>query len=263
MSEPNANAAQAKSEAAQQGEAQQGSQVTGAEQQGSQGAGGEQQGGGEEQPVSKVAAAAKAVANAEADAASAAWYESLPAEAHAKLKDFASLEDALGAIEKGAKYTTAKSVKDYNIDLGPELNGQEDGGALDDFKNFCFENDISPEAAQKLVTYQMGKMSEAQKQLIEVGQAQLKKMWGNSYTTNSEKGFVALSILDRKMGGRLAPAFKQSGLVDDPIVVEALYEISTMIGEESLGAGGPGAAPQKPVSAEDAYKQLYAKKSGA
>jgi hypothetical protein len=208
-------------------------------------------------PGAAVTAAAAVAGAVEANT----WYEGLPAEKHEALKGYASLDDAMSAMDLGKTVNTAKGVEDYSIDLGEALNGKEDGGALDRYKAHCLERGISPERAQGMIDFQMGELAEAQKVAREMGDAALGKLWGNSKDANTEKAFVALAALDRKMGGRLAPAFAAAGLTDDPLMVEVMHLVSTMIGEDNLGASGPGSGDvNKPVSTEDAYSSLFNKK---
>jgi hypothetical protein len=160
--------------------------------------------------------------------------------------------------------TVQPTIEDYKIDLGKnaegvDLNTLDDGGALDRFKEFSIGNNISPEAAQKLIEHQQEEMRQATQEMIAAGEVTLKGKWGNSYEPNKATGFVALAQLDRKMGGRLSKSFSQSGAINDPVVIEALYEIGQMIGEDNLGAGGPGGAPEGEMTTEEAYKAEYAK----
>jgi hypothetical protein len=157
-------------------------------------------------------------------------------------------------------------AEDFVFDLGktPEgvdINTLDDGGALDRFREFCVENKYTPEKAADLIKYQQGELAAAQEQLVAAGTTHLKGLWGNNYETNSGKSMVALTVLDRKMGGRLAPAFNSSGLTKDPVVIEALYEIGLMIGEDNLGRVLPGGAdPNKEVTTEESYEELFEKK---
>lgn len=197
--------------------------------------------------------AAKAAAAAEA-AANKPWYGDLPAEHHEALKGFKDLGEALAAAKRGTEFAAPKDVSELKINL-PE--GAGDVEQLTPFKEFCVKEGVPAGLAQKLVDWQLGFAAEAQQAYIAQGETELKKLWpGEKFDRNREQGLVALSLLDRKMGGRLTPAAKANGMVNDPVIIEALYHISTLISEDSLGGGSPGAASDKPVDPKDHFQGL-------
>lgn len=220
-------------------------------------------GGDPANPV--AAAAAKADAALQDAEGKDTWYSGLPKETHEKLKDFSSLDDALSAIEKGQKFAGVEGVESYEIDLGKDaqgnsLNGRDDGGALDRYKQFCFERGIAPEDAQALISWQQGELGASRDALRETNTKALQERWpGEKYNANREQALVAVTALDRIMEGRLVPGFKALGLHEDATAIELMYVISTLIGEKALGGGGPGSGidPNKPVSTEDAYSELF------
>jgi hypothetical protein len=193
--------------------------------------------------------------------------EGAAAEPVAPVKPAAVAEDGSIIPEVDPAAAPARTEADYVIDLGTnsdgiDMNTIEDGGAVDRYKTFCVNSDITPEQAQKLITYQQGELADAQSIMIETGTAELKKLWGGTYAANRDAGLSALAVLDRRMGGRVGPIAKQQQWANDPFITEVLHQISTMVGEDSLGAGGPGGVDDnKPVSAEEAYDALY--KEGA
>jgi len=218
---------------------------------------------GVEVTAASTAAAASQAAVKAADAVEAdtKWYADLPEEMHEKLGSFTSVEDAMDAIDKGAKYTQAKSTDDYKLDLGinaegVDMNTVEDGGVLNQYKEFCLKQGIAPEQAQEQLTWQTKRLAEARTQLIEQGTAELKDRWGSNMEPNRTKGFETLAALDRMMDGRLAPAMKANGALNDPMFIEALYVIGQSIGEDSLGRQRPGGAEPEPLSTKDAYQKL-------
>jgi len=152
------------------------------------------------------------------------------------------------------------TVEDYNLDWGADIG--TDNPVDKQYKDFCLKNKISPEQAQASLEFQKGLMEAAAKDAIESGEKELKNLWGTKYEQKRDASLTALAALDRQMGGRLAPAFKQSGAANDPVIIEALHLVSTMIGEDNLGAGGPGgASSDRPISTEEAYAQLYKQKN--
>ena len=192
------------------------------------------------------------------------WYKDLPEASHEKLKGFESLEAALSAAERGNTLTGLKA-EDYVFDFGKDAEGNDiaandQTGSIDRFRQFCLENRVDPEAAQALAVWQAGELAAGQADLIAAGESFLKTKWvGTTYDANRAKALVTLALLDRRMEGRLAPALSNSGKVNDPVVVEVLHLVSTLIGEESLGAGGPGGGndPDKPVDTKTSYQELF------
>ena len=210
-------------------------------------------------PDGMVPDAAAAAAAAVSDLAQAKWYEALPEEAREGFSEFETPEAARAALEVGKTVNTATCVEDYAaLTLGPEFEGKEDGGAIERYKAHCLKEGISPEKAQNTLDYQKGELAAAREQLLTVGNANLAKLWGGSDAANREKALVAVATIDRAMGGRFAPAMKAAGLVDDPIVVEAMHIVSTFLGEDMLGAGGPGGANDgAPETTIGAYQKLF------
>ncbi len=188
------------------------------------------------------------------------WYNGLDEKLHEPLKAFATPEDALAAIEAGGKYTTAKEVGDYTFEFN-DATVDQNAPELVHFKQFCLDNNISPEQAQKTLEYQTGIMDAAADQAKTDGEAQLRSDWGNEFDGNLTKALTALTAIDRDTGGQLAATLKATGSANNPEVVKALLWVHERIGEDNLGAGGPGGAPlNTPISTEDAYAELYGKK---
>lgn len=188
-----------------------------------------------------------------------AWYSGLPAEAHDKLKGFGTLDEALGALERSGKHTYAKTTDDF------KLNGVLDGvqltdtekATIDDFKSFCLESEITPKQAEALLKYQQDLVTKQTNQSIETGTAALKALWGKDYDKNKDRSMLAVQAIDKKMEGRLAAALTNNPIANEPAFIELMHTIGTMIGEDSLGIGSPGGSDDKPISREDAYKQMF------
>jgi hypothetical protein len=206
----------------------------------------------------EAAKAAADKANAEAQQGTP-WYQSLPKESHDKLKDFASHEDALKAIEAGKRFTTAKSVDDYKLSFSdPKVD--QSAGPIADFKKFCLESNIPPEQAQGILEFQTSLVAEAAEEAKRQGEAALRATWGDKFEPNLTKTLVALNAIDKDIGGTLATKLKAIGGANDPDVLKALLWVHEKIGEDNLGAGGPGGAPTGPISTEQAYAELFDKK---
>lgn len=212
-----------------------------------------QETGAEQNQTNPAGEVAKAAAAAEA-AANAPWYNGLPAETHEALKGFKDMGELLAAAKRGAEFAAPKSVDEVKLTLPEEAGDQ---ALLNPFKEFCVKEGLPAGVAQKLVDWQLEQSKTAQQAYFAQGETELKKLWpGEKFDRNREQALVALSLLDRKMGGRLTPAAKANGMVNDPVIIEALYNISTMISEDSLGGGSPGAAADKPVEPKDHFQSL-------
>lgn len=198
--------------------------------------------------------------NEQGAGASGEWFQSFPEAYHEKLKGFDSIETALEAMERGANYNPPKSVDDVNIQF-------PDGVDVDDkinqsFRNLCVEHGITAKAAQALSDWQLSLSAEADKAKIAAGEEVLRKEWGAKYEQNKVAALKVVSALDAKTGGRFGKAFMGStfDLANDPAAIEALYVISEMIGEDSLGSGDSGGGgAQKVLTAEDTYKGMFNK----
>jgi hypothetical protein len=185
------------------------------------------------------------------------WYQELPAEQHEKLKGFATIDEAVSAIEAGQKFTTAKAVDDYQFTFAdPQMD--QNAPAITNYKQFCLDNGIAPEQAQGILEYQTGILAQSTADAKAAGEAQLRSDWGNSFDGNLTKALTALNVIDRDTGGALAAKLKMNGGANDPDLVKALLWVHDRIGEDNLGAGGPGGTPlDQPVSTEDAYAELF------
>ena len=194
------------------------------------------------------------------------WYGSLPEASHEKLKGFASIDDALGAIEQGTKHTHAKSADDFKLD-GIFADAQLDDTAkatlketLSGFTSHCMESDITPKQAEGLIKYQQELVVKQNEAAIEAGTTALKAQWGKDYDKNKDQSLLAVQALDKKMDGRLATALNGNPIVNDPMFIELMHTIGTMIGEDSLGIGSPGGAgDDKPMSYEEGFKGMFKK----
>jgi hypothetical protein len=187
--------------------------------------------------------------------------DAFPETMREKLKDFESSEAFEQAFNDGSLSPKYK-VEDYGtlvFEEGADPSQQNNAG-LDLFKGFCVEEGIKPDSAQKLVKFQQGLLADSEKKYIETGTKELKARWGVNFQPNLQVGLRALSLLDRKMEGRFAPAISRNGKVNDPMILEAAYQLGQMIGEANLGAGGPsGADLQTTVTAEETYEEIFKK----
>lgn len=205
------------------------------------GQGGQQQDAGGQGGGEHLDAAALAAQQAVADA-NKSWYAALPESTHEALKGFETPEAAMEAAVRGKDYKPAKEVSEYTINFANQdpANAEASKEIGSKFAQFCFEKGIPPQVAQDLVTWQEDLAADANKAVVEAGTEELRKKWGPKYDQNRQGALVAITMLDKHMDGRLAPAMERLGLANDPVVVEALHLISTTISEDSLGATGAG-----------------------
>lgn len=186
------------------------------------------------------------------------WFKSLPETYHEKLKGFESVDKAIEAMERGASYEPPKSVDDVKIQY-PE-GAEVDEAASASFREFCVKNGIPAKTAQALADWQIGLNAEAQKSKIAAGEEALRSQWGANYEQNKVAALKVVSALDAKTDGRFGKAFMGStfDLANDPAAVEALYVISQMMGEDSIGAGDSGGGGgQQTLTAVDTYKGMF------
>jgi hypothetical protein len=214
--------------------------------------------GPQNQGQSPVADAAAQAAQAQAEAKESMWYSGLPETTHEKLKDFKSPDDAISAMEAGKQFVQAKSIDDYKFELGEDV---EVAPQVVGFKKFCLEEKIAPSQAQKLLGFQEKILADANEVARVEGETALRKEWGNGFDNNIKKAFSALAAIDRNLGGtQLSAELKRIGGGNNPAVIKALLFVADKIGEDSLGAGGPGGAPEKSMTTEEAYSALFGKK---
>jgi len=198
-------------------------------------------------------------ADAQKAAGDPTWMDAYPETMRDKLKDYGSSEAFEQAFNDGSLSPKYKS-EDYKALATGEGSdpSQTNNAGMESFKEFCVEESIKPDSAQKLIKFQQELLTHAEKTYIEEGTKELKARWSHNFQPNLQVGLKALTLLDRKMGGRFAPAISRDGKINDPVVLEAAYELGMMIGEANLGAGGPsGAELNKTVTAEDSYDEIF------
>ena len=84
------------------------------------------------------------------------WRAGLPEGWGEKLKDVGSAEEALKALERGLGYRPAEKVEDIALKYPDSFKGQIDQGVENGFRQFCVDNGITQDQAQKLLDWQLG-----------------------------------------------------------------------------------------------------------
>lgn len=192
--------------------------------------------------------------------AQAHWSESMPEAWREVLKGFENPEAAQKALERGAAYQPASKPEDVALTYPDGM--EPDKAQADRFRALAVETGLTPKQCQALLDWQLKESADAYAAAKASGEKALRDAWGNSYEANGMKAMQALTALDRRMNGELAPAIASIGGADNPVIIKALYTIGTLIGEDTLaGASAAASAPNKEMSTEDFYAQeVFGKK---
>lgn len=164
-------------------------------------------------------------------------------------KSFGSKEEMLSALERGKGYHPAADVKDINLTFPEGI--EVDEAAMTSYKEFCVKNGITPEQAAALSQWQVNQILQNTQKIQEDGKAALKTLWGNTYDKNVEKSLSTLATLDRRMGGRLSVELNRSGGANNPVIVEALHVIGSLISEDSLSGAAAAPGSEEPMSTKE------------
>lgn len=174
-----------------------------------------------------------------------------------KLKDVGSAEEALKALERGLGYRPAEKVEDITLKYPDSFKGQIDQGVENGFRQFCVDNGITQDQAQKLLDWQLGANKEITDKIIADGVKELRSEWGSRFDENKATALKAFTALDKRMGGRLATSIEGRGMANNPVFVRAFHEIGKLLSEDVL-SGGSGTAPSDArESAVDTYKGMF------
>ena len=188
---------------------------------------------------------------------SADWREGLPEGWGEKLKDVGSAEEALKALERGLGYRPAEKVEDIALKYPDSFKGQIDQGVENGFRQFCVDNGITQDQAQKLLDWQLGANKEITDKIIADGVKELRSEWGSRFDENKATALKAFTALDKRMGGRLATSIEGRDMANNPVFVRAFHEIGKLLSEDVL-SGGSGTAPSDArESAVDTYKGMF------
>lgn len=186
---------------------------------------------------------------------SAHWSASMPEALQELGQGFASVDEAKAALARGKDYQPAAKVDDIVITLpeGARVNQE----AQNSFKQFCVENGITAKQAQSLATWQMQVDTEATTAYRVASEQQLRTEWGMRYDENVQQALVALTRIDRKMGGTLAPELKATGMDNNPAMIRALYTIAGMMAEDTVNSTDANPASSKPEKPIDAFSGVF------
>ena len=185
------------------------------------------------------------------------WREGLPEGWGEKLKDVGSAEEALKALERGLGYRPAEKVEDIALKYPDSFKGQIDQGVENGFRQFCVDNGITQDQAQKLLDWQLGANKEITDKIIADGVNELRSEWGSRFEENKATALKAFTALDKRMGGRLATSIEGRDMANSPVFVRAFHEIGKLLSEDVL-SGGSGTAPSDAQeSAVDTYKGMF------
>lgn len=160
-----------------------------------------------------------------------------------------------GGFDLALSVSPAGSVEDIRLSFPESV--QVDQGVQQRFAELCVAEGFSPKQAQALVDWQIKADEELRSGLVQRGTEQLRQSWGARYEENRGKAMQAFSVLDRRMGGRLAQSLGGREMALSPDMVEALYVMSGMISEDAVGAGNAGAWDNRPETAEQMYAAMF------
>lgn len=169
------------------------------------------------------------------------------------LKAFDSKEDFLSRMKETEGYFPAKSAEEIQLSIPDGV--EVDESAQKAFKQFCVDNGLTPKMAQSLAEWQVTQVTANLQKKYEDGQKILRDKWGAKFDNNTNQALHVFSLLDRKMEGRLAPAFKSNGLSNDPTIIEALYTLSSLVSEDSLAGATAGSGEPKEMTTEEFLKK--------
>ena len=125
------------------------------------------------------------------------------------------------------------------------------------FRQFCVDNGITQDQAQKLLDWQLGANKEITDKIIADGVKELRSEWGSRFDENKATALKAFTALDKRMGGRLATSIEGRDMANNPVFVRAFHEIGKLLSEDVL-SGGSGTAPSDAQeSAVDTYKGMF------
>ena len=168
-----------------------------------------------------------------------------------------SAEEALKALERGLGYRPAEKVEDIALKYPDSFKGQIDQGVENGFRQFCVDNGITQDQAQKLLDWQLGANKEITDKIIADGVKELRSEWGSRFDENKATALKAFTALDKRMGGRLATSIEGRDMANNPVFVRAFHEIGKLLSEDVL-SGGSGTAPSDArESAVDTYKGMF------
>lgn len=148
-----------------------------------------------------------------------------------------SAEEALKALERGLGYRPAEKVEDITLKYPDSFKGQIDQGVENGFRQFCVDNGITQDQAQKLLDWQLGANKEITDKIIADGVKELRSEWGSRFDENMATALKAFTALDKRMGGRLATSIEGRGMANNPVFVRAFHEIGKLLSEDVLSGG--------------------------
>lgn len=183
------------------------------------------------------------------------WSNTMPAEFQDWAKDFGTVADAKAAMERAKAYKPATSVDEIVITSPEGVQINQD--VQNNFKKLCVEKGITPQQAQALASWEAENNKAQTTKFIAASEASLRQFWGGNFDANRQTAFTALTTLDRKMGGTLAPALRETNMHNHPKMIEALYTMGTMIKEDGFAGTNPAPQHTQPEKAIDAFQGMF------
>ncbi|MFV0421686.1 hypothetical protein [Oleidesulfovibrio sp.] len=152
-----------------------------------------------------------------------------------------------------APQQVVRTVEEYTITLPEQLPVKDE--LLQDFKGFCAETGLSPEQAQRAADFYVSRLMQDRIGCrADCEHALRNGVFGNAYDDRLAGARHALTSLDGRMQGRLAPMI-EAGWGNHPVFVEMMAHVGEMLGEDALGASLSGGGGVGPMSTEDFLRQ--------
>ena len=176
------------------------------------------------------------------------WYDGF-GDLSETFKTFTSKEEMLSVLERGKGYIPATDAKQIQLEFPEGIVVEE--ASMDAYKKFCVENGLTPAQAKALSQWQVNQILQNTQKIQEEGKQALKALWGSNYDKNVGKSLETLATLDRRMGGRLSVELNRNGGANNPVIVEALHVIGSLISEDSLSGASAAPGKEEPMSTKE------------
>lgn len=131
------------------------------------------------------------------------------------------------------------------------------------FGDVAVKAGLTSKQAQSLIDWQINEINAYKQALHEVGTEELQKAWGSKFDANRKAAIGFVQRIDRMMGdNEFSKALNASGAVMHPGIVKALYKMSEVIAEDSMGMNSGAGADEKETALEGILNRLNEQRKG-
>ncbi len=135
--------------------------------------------------------------------------------------------------------------------------------SYDSFGEAAVKAGLTQKQAQALVDWQIQEVNAYQKAMQEVGTEELQKAWGAKYEENKKAAVGFVQRIDRLMGdNEFSKALSSSGAAMHPGIVKALYKMSEVISEDSIGMNSGTGADETETALQGIMNRLNEQRKG-